>query len=79
MSENREALTTLDVEIKFAIPRSTQKKARARGAFAPHYSVGRRIYYRRVAFEDWIASQELIGGIQCSEPSEAAQVENDPR
>jgi hypothetical protein len=58
VSEAIDVLTPLDVERKFRIPRSTQKKARANGSFAPHFCVGRRIYYLRASFENWIADQE---------------------
>lgn len=59
MSETRvDILTPLDVEIEFRIPRSSQKKARAIGSFAPFFRVGRRIYYRRVSLLSWIAKQE---------------------
>ena len=53
-----EVMTPLDVENKFRIPRSSQKKGRAKGSFAPYFRVGRRVYYRRVAFLEWIAQQE---------------------
>jgi hypothetical protein len=53
-----EVLTPLDVEVEFLIPRSSQKKGRAQGAFAPYFRVGRRVYYRRSVFEAWIADQE---------------------
>jgi hypothetical protein len=53
-----EVLTPLDVEIEFLIPRSSQKKGRASGSFAPYFRVGRRVYYRRCVFEAWIADQE---------------------
>jgi hypothetical protein len=52
----------LDVEVEFLIPRSSQKKGRATGSFASHFRVGRRVYYRRCALEDWIATQEGRGG-----------------
>lgn len=51
-------LDPLDVEVEFHIPRSSQKKQRALGAFAPYFRVGRRVYYRRATFERWIAEQE---------------------
>jgi hypothetical protein len=59
-----DVLTPLDVEIEFRIPRSSQKKERARGTFAPFFRVGRRIYYRRVSLLSWIAKQEqqVAGG-----------------
>jgi hypothetical protein len=57
-----DVLTPLDVEIEFRIPRSSQKKGRAKGSFAPYFRVGRRVYYRRCALERWIADQELRGG-----------------
>jgi hypothetical protein len=53
-----EVLTPLDVEVEFLIPRSSQKKGRAKGLFAPYFRVGRRVYYRRSVFEAWIADQE---------------------
>ena len=53
-----EIVTPLDVETVWRIPRSSQKKQRALGTFAPHYRVGRRVYYRRTAIEQWIAQQE---------------------
>jgi len=53
-----EIVTPLDVETVWRIPRSSQKKQRALGTFAPHYRVGRRVYYRRAAVEQWIAEQE---------------------
>jgi hypothetical protein len=46
------------VETVWRVPRSSQKKQRALGTFAPHYFVGRRVYYRRAAIEQWIADQE---------------------
>lgn len=57
-------LTPLDVEIEFRIPRSSQKKGRAKGSFAPYFRVGRRVYYRRRVLEAWIADQEQRGGDQ---------------
>ena len=57
MSEVTDVLTPLDVERKFRIPRGTQKKARANGSFAPHFCVGRRIYYLRASLEKWIADR----------------------
>ncbi|MDI3312961.1 MAG: hypothetical protein QJR12_01350 [Mycobacterium sp.] len=63
MSETKaEVLTPLDVEVEFLIPRSSQKKGRAKGCFAPYFRVGRRVYYRRCVLEDWIATQERRGG-----------------
>lgn len=62
MSENQhpnQVLTPLDVEVEFRVPRSSQKKQRALGAFIPHFRVGRRVYYRRVAVEQWIAQREI--------------------
>jgi hypothetical protein len=56
-----DVLTPLDVEIEFRIPRSSQKKGRAKGSFAPYFRVGRRVYYRRCALEAWIADQEERG------------------
>jgi hypothetical protein len=53
-----EIVTPLDVEIVWRFPRSSQKKQRALGTFAPHFRVGRRVYYRRAAIEQWIAQQE---------------------
>jgi hypothetical protein len=53
-----EIVTPLDVETVWRIPRSSQKKQRALGTFAPHYRVGRRVYYRRAAIEQWISQQE---------------------
>lgn len=53
-----EIVTPLDVETVWRIPRSSQKKQRALGTFAPHFRVGRRVYYRRVTVERWIAQQE---------------------
>ncbi|MCT6733550.1 MULTISPECIES: DNA-binding protein [Rhodococcus erythropolis group] len=61
MSENHchdQVLTPLDVEVEFRIPRSTQKKQRALGTFAPHFRVGRRVYYRRSILATWMAEQE---------------------
>ena len=55
-------LTPLDVENEFRIPRSSQKKGRATGFFAPYFRVGRRVYYRRHVLEAWIADQERRGG-----------------
>ncbi len=61
MSETIEKiLTTLDVEIDYRIPRSSQKKGRANGSFAPYFRVGRRVYYRRAVLEAWIANQERL-------------------
>jgi hypothetical protein len=57
-----DVLTPLDVEIEFRIPRSSQKKGRAKGSFAPYFRVGRRVYYRRCVLEAWIADQEQRGG-----------------
>jgi hypothetical protein len=57
-----DVLTPLDVEVEFLIPRSSQKKGRANNSFAPFFRVGRRVYYRRCVFEDWIATQERRGG-----------------
>lgn len=54
----RESLTPEDIERTHQIPRSTQKKARAAGRFAPHYVIGRRVYYRRSSFEAWLVAQE---------------------
>lgn len=63
MSEMKaDVLTPLDVEVEFLIPRSSQKKGRANGIFAPYFRVGRRVYYRRCALEDWIANQEQQAG-----------------
>jgi hypothetical protein len=63
MSETAvEVLTPRDVEIEFRIPRSSQKKGRARGSFAPFFRVGRRVYYRRAVLEGWIAKQEQRQG-----------------
>ena len=65
MSETtNEVLTPLDVENDLRIPRSSQKKARADGSFAPYFRVGRRVYYRRSTLEAWIAKQErqVAGG-----------------
>jgi hypothetical protein len=59
---NTDVLTPLDVEIEYRIPRSSQKKGRARGTFAPYFRVGRRVYYRRSVFEAWIADQEQRAG-----------------
>ncbi len=53
-----EVLTPLDVEVEYRIPRSSQKKGRARDSFAPFFRVGRRVYYRRRVLEAWIAAQE---------------------
>ena len=53
-----EVLTPLDIENKFHIPRSSQKKGRAKGSFAPYFRVGRRVYYRGTVLEAWIADQE---------------------
>lgn len=65
MSETKaEVLTPLDVEIEFLIPRSSQKKGRASGSFAPYFRVGRRVYYRRCVLEAWIAGQEQRVGDQ---------------
>lgn len=55
---NGDVLTTRDVRTGYKIPESSQKKARATGSFAPYFKVGRRVYYRRVALEAWIADQE---------------------
>lgn len=57
-----DVLTPLDVEIEYRIPRSSQKKGRAKGSFAPHFRVGRRVYYRRCVLEAWIADQEQRSG-----------------
>jgi hypothetical protein len=57
-----DVLTPLDVEIEFRIPRSSQKKGRAKGSFAPFFRVGRRIYYRRYVLEAWITDQEQRQG-----------------
>jgi hypothetical protein len=57
-----DVLTPLDVEIEFRIPRSSQKKGRAEGSFAPYFRVGRRVYYRRCGLEAWIAEQEWWSG-----------------
>ncbi len=56
-----DVLTPLDVENEFRIPRSSQKKNRATGSFAPYFRVGRRVYYRRCVLEAWIADQEQRG------------------
>ena len=65
MSETTtDVLTPLDVENEFRIPRSSQKKGRAKGSFAPYFRVGRRVYYRRSVLEAWIADQEQQGGDQ---------------
>lgn len=62
MSETKaDVLTPLDVETDYRIPRSSQKKGRANGSFAPYFRVGRRVYYRRSVFEAWIADQEQLG------------------
>ncbi|MGA7501280.1 MAG: hypothetical protein WBX00_31490 [Isosphaeraceae bacterium] len=62
MSEtSTDVLTPLDVENEFRIPRSSQKKNRATGSFAPYFRVGRRVYYRRCVLEAWIADQEQRG------------------
>lgn len=53
-----EVLTPLDVEVEYRIPRSSQKKGRAKDSFAPFFRVGRRVYYRRQVLEAWIATQE---------------------
>jgi hypothetical protein len=53
-----EIVTPLDVETVWRVPRSSQKKQRALGTFAPYFRVGRRVYYRRAAIEQWIAQQE---------------------
>jgi hypothetical protein len=53
-----EIVTPLDVETVWRVPRSSQKKQRALGTFVPHFRVGRRVYYRRAAVEQWIAQQE---------------------
>ena len=54
-----EIVTPLDVETVWRVPRSSQKKQQALGTFAPHFRVGRRVYYRRAAIEpQWIAQQE---------------------
>ena len=53
-----EIVTPLDVETVWRVPRSSQKKQRALGTFVPHFRVGRRVYYRRAAIEQWIAQQE---------------------
>lgn len=53
-----DVMTPLDVEIEFRIPRSSQKKGRAEGSFAPYFRVGRRVYYRRQVLEAWMAEQE---------------------
>lgn len=66
MSEtSTDVLTPLDVEIEFRIPRSSQKKGRAKGSFAPYFRVGRRVYYRRCVLERWIADQEQRPGDHC--------------
>jgi hypothetical protein len=57
-----DVLTPLDVEIEFRIPRSSQKKGRAKGSFAPFFRVGRRVYYRRRVLEAWITDQEQRRG-----------------
>jgi hypothetical protein len=57
-----DVLTPLDVEVEFRIPRSSQKKGRASGSFAPYFRLGRRVYYRRCVLEDWIADQEQRAG-----------------
>jgi hypothetical protein len=63
LTPREEVLTPLDVEIEFRIPRTSQKKARARGSFAPYYRVGRRLYYRRSVLLAWIVDQEQqVGG-----------------
>ena len=53
-----EVVTPAEVEIIWRIPRSSQKKQRALGTFVPHYYVGRRVYYRRAAVEQWVQDQE---------------------
>ena len=57
-----DVLTPLDVENEVRIPRSSQKKGRAKGSFAPYFRVGHRVYYRRHVLEAWIADQEQRGG-----------------
>jgi hypothetical protein len=41
----------LFVEIEFRIPRSSEKKGRAKGPFVPFFRVGRRVYYRRCVLD----------------------------
>jgi hypothetical protein len=57
-----EVVTPRDVETIWRVPRSSQKKWRALGSFVPHFRVGRRVYYRRAAVEQWIAQQEIASG-----------------
>jgi hypothetical protein len=57
-----DVLTPKDVEVEFRIPRSSQKKGRAKGSFAPFFRVGRRIYYRRSVILAWFAEQERQAG-----------------
>ena len=63
MSET-DVLTPLDVEIEYRIPRSSQKKGRGNGRFAPDFRGGRCVYYRRSVLEAGIADQEQqqVGG-----------------
>ena len=50
---------------EYRVPESTERKRRGEPGWIPHYSVGRRVFYRRTAIEQWIAAREIA--------SEAAQ------
>jgi hypothetical protein len=51
-------VTPHDVVRIWLIPLSSQKKQRDLGTFARHYRVGKRVYYRRAAVEQWVLDQE---------------------
>lgn len=77
-SDMPDAYTPLDIERKYRIPRSTQKRARAAGTFAPYYAVGSRVYYLRSTFEQWIAVQEqAAAGTREQEQAAAGTQEED--
>ncbi|MFH5230278.1 helix-turn-helix transcriptional regulator [Antrihabitans spumae] len=58
-------LTRQQFLAEYNFPDSTERKRRSSGNFAPHFSIGRRIYYRRKSVEAWIASRET-GSNACS-------------
>ena len=53
-----DVLTPLDVELEFRIPRSSQKKARATGSFAPFFRGGSPHLLHADSLPSWIATQE---------------------
>jgi hypothetical protein len=58
-------LTRQQFLAEYNFPDCTERKRRSGGNFAPHFRIGRRIYYRRKSVEAWISSQEsrsTVGG-----------------